>query len=146
MWKDKNQYYVFVNVSYLLQQTVIDDLPAQHILGNITTDKLWPWGAFIPQILECGVEPNGNTGWDMPVCSHSCFMSLWLFMSTYFTEAHRGSTVPGRAGWRLWLISQENTRIETSLTLLLFWDLSPKCYTWPQFHHQEIHLGQIPRD
>lgn len=46
-----------MDLSCLLQQTIIDDLPnAQHILGNTMLGKLWPWGPFLFRALECRME------------------------------------------------------------------------------------------
>lgn len=46
-----------MDLSYLLQQTIIDDLSnAHHILGNTMLDKLWPWGPFLSGALERRME------------------------------------------------------------------------------------------
>lgn len=74
-----------MDLSCLLQQTIIDDLPnAQHILGNTMLGKLWPWGPFLFLRVQDGADKDND--WSMPVGS-----------STHRPHRpHRGSAEPGQ--------------------------------------------------
>lgn len=78
-----------MDLSYLLQQTIIDDLPnAHHSLGNTMLDKLWPWGPFLFGALERRTELTRTMTGVCPCPSAAALTDL--------TQAHRGSTEPGQ--------------------------------------------------
>lgn len=78
-----------MDLSYLLQQTIIDDLPnAHHSLGNTMLDKLWPWGPFLFGALERRTELTRTMTGAGPCPSAAALTDL--------TQAHRGSTEPGQ--------------------------------------------------